>query len=255
GTKENSLKIFGFYAATGFFWDEQYGLSDFDPPHRVEVPAFGVVGPILGYSYPDKNYSNLQAGSVLSLSAQRLSLSYNFERRDYYSLVILPPPIGAGTNYVYVLPNTLANAHRVFVQWKAIDKSNVCWYTGLHASSIKNHLDIDMQYAYSHNMDGDVNGESRSWTGGWNNRLELKNFSFGADIAYHLGKTYHSTPGTTTTQNLFAIPSLYAGYKTTLKNDHPLEIYLSVRNAEMNDSYADYNGNRQYFGAGFNLKF
>jgi hypothetical protein len=250
----NSLKVFGSYASVGYFMDQYYSLSDFSYPPSRFAPTYSAGSPILTVATPDQNYSNIQAGSVLNLFAQRLSISYNYERRDYFAYVVLPNPPGGGTGYSFALPNALANSHRVFVEWKAIDKSNISWRTGLHATSIKNDVDMVIQPNYFYDIVGDVNDESRSWTGGWNNRIELKNFSFGADLAYHFRKNTASFMGSPP-YNLFALQHIYAAYKTTIKNNHSLEIYLSSRNSVMNDDYVRFNDNRQYFGAGFSLGF
>ncbi len=92
-----------------------------------------------------------------------------------------------------------------------------------------------------------------SWTGGWTNRVQVKNFSFGLDLLYLLHEyRLRATPSDWKKNNHVRLNHVYAGYSVKTRSNKRLELYISSRNALQSDEPNFFDA-RRYYGAGFKL--
>jgi hypothetical protein len=98
-----------------------------------------------------------------------------------------------------------------------------------------------------------VNNDGKTlWTGGFTNRLQIKNFSFGLDMIYFLNEVRQVASYTRKKFNNWRINHVYGAYQLKVKG-RPLEVYISSSNTLQNKNSFFIN-DRQYYGAGFKLQ-
>ncbi|MBS1564018.1 MAG: hypothetical protein JST39_06500, partial [Bacteroidetes bacterium] len=74
------------------------------------------------------------AGLTFRKPAQRLEMSYYYERRVFTAPVLAPIPYGTGFLYVSTYPRMTANTHQLRVIGKPLKTASVEWQTGITAT-------------------------------------------------------------------------------------------------------------------------
>lgn len=255
----NSLKIFGSFAMPGDFADRKFQQADlqYDPdPLYSNSPSGPVVGgSVLFTPYPeDPTLRSYQAGAVFALPADKLQVSYNYDNRRYLGYMLVPLPMGTGWDYALYYPDYTYSTHRLAVLARVIEKGQLRWLSGINATGLKYTLKDEEDFP-GWDDTRDANHGKILWTGGFTNRLQYKNFSFGFDLLYQLNEQRNSGPFFTSFEstNTFRLNSIYAGYSFKIANSKPLEVYLSGRNC-LQSNESQFFDNRRYYGAGFRLQ-
>ncbi|MGZ5287816.1 MAG: hypothetical protein ACXWB9_11545, partial [Flavisolibacter sp.] len=203
----HSLKIFASYASAGHFYDQAYTMSDL--VYNTGFPISTVYGNPISTSPADSSFYSIQAGTVLSLFQNKWQLSYHFDNRDFNALLVVPAQ-GGSSQVVY--PEANSTSHRIQVSVRAIETNQVNWFTSLHANNLFTTVAGYSEFA-PNEVEGDVFTETRSWTGGWNNRLTVKNFSLGFDLLAHVNPVIRIGNMVHENENIFALQHAFIGYK------------------------------------------
>jgi hypothetical protein len=252
----SGLKIFGSYARTANFVDYEYA-SDAFTGQQEQIPGFsslnGVYVTYLTFgAWPDSRKTNsIQAGALFSTRDNLLEISYNYDRRTYVDMVtrtIVTPP--NNVTIIETLVDFSFNSHRLGVNARIVNRNSFQWNMGLNATTYtnkpKDNINPYPDYETINN-----NGNTL-WTGGFTNRVQVKNFSFGLDVIYLLNEVRQVGFAMREKFDNWRINNIYAGYKLNLKNS-PLEIYLCSSNP-IQSKNSFFLNNRQYYGAGFKLQ-
>lgn len=217
--------------------------------------GYGLNGSLV-YSDPQYNqykaYTQVQAGTTLSLLKNKLNISYNYNnRRDNVLFVGLVPTPGNGTAYYYYHPDNHVNLHRVSVDMNLIGSDNFKWTPGINMSIIKTKLDVP---ANTFNATFADYYNTRVITGGFINRLAYKKVFAGVDMLYRLNEPiYPLGIGNAAAHiNSLVLQNLYAGYSLPLKGTKGLEVFASTRNLVQN-AKSDITDNRKFYGLGFKV--
>jgi hypothetical protein len=265
GDHASRLQLFGSYAKTAPGTGGDYPLTDLSGNNDVfaSFPQTGFIGvtyypygpgPVYFAGQPQSNFWIWEAGARFALPGDRFSVSYNFERRNFITLALIPVPQGSnGTGYVYAYPEWKSSLHRLGIQWKVFDGKGLRWQTGLNATILKSKANIVSGEIFVPPM-GNYNTDQPSYTGGWVNRLEWKDFLAGADLVYHFKEQVllDLATGSTERVNSFQLQHVYAGYRLHLAKDRPLELYFDSRSPYQN-SRSTLADKRRYYGVGGKL--
>jgi hypothetical protein len=246
-TTELQWKLFGSYAKGSLLGDLAFSLNE---PAFYPHLSFGFGTGFPQPQMPDSNFYSLAAGTTIDFHGFRFS--YHYEQRDFNGLMIIPVLIPGGVVYMNTFPQSLSRMHRFSISVPVIQKSNSNWQTGLHVTSIKTKFEnIHQDPGTSRLMTGDLFNESRSWTGGWNNRIELKNFTAGLDLIFH-NDAHGIYQNDTRSRDIFGLSFAYAGYRMKMRNMQG-EFYVSARNIYTEHDYRNTIDPRKYYGLGFRL--
>ncbi|MFT3824108.1 MAG: hypothetical protein QM731_09310 [Chitinophagaceae bacterium] len=251
GSNKASLQLFGSFARYDNFSDLQYKLSDFvaDPSYPSLTSAIFLPNPPPTSSAynADQQYRIWETGVRFRTANNRFEFSYNFEKRDYTTTVIIAIP--SGTNYYYLAtyPDLRAYTHSFGIRSTVVQSNNFNWRVGLTATSISNTFKNPYYYYYA-NITGNLKSQPTIWVGGLTNRIKYKNLFAGADIQYVFNNIGNSTNKTAKMQVLFQ--NIYAGMQVPCKKLPGLELYISCRNFgdAKNTSIPAMN---KYYGVGF----
>jgi hypothetical protein len=127
------------------------------------------------------------------------------------------------------------------MQWKTTLNA-ACIVTRIRTASIRNYL--------VQNGVGDfTSNNSPSWTGGWVNRFQFKDFSAGIDFLYHFNETTVDSTSPASKTNSLLLQYIYAGYYIHSSKAKTIEIFLDSRNL-FHNSKSDLTDGRRYYGIG-----
>jgi hypothetical protein len=247
----NSLKLYGSYALSGNFADPGFSLSDFYYSSTYNIFQFAPAaifssGP--GSNPAPINYHTWIAEGGISWTSMkgRFGIGYNFERRAFITPVEMDSYFGGLT---YQFPLVSSSTQRLAINVKVIEKKRFDWLTSFTITS----LNINKGFPNSFSEEfatGDINTSKPSFTGGWMNRLRVKNLFFGLDMMYHFSQQVYSANGNYFSPaqriNCILLQNIYAGY-----HFRKLELYIATRNLYQNKESVLTDGNR-YYGIGFN---
>jgi hypothetical protein len=262
----SGLKIFGSYAQRTPLSTQGYGLTD------LSVPVAGVGGPTgVAYSFssgtggqqifvdPFVNTSRYwvwEAGASYSGWKDRLMVQYNFERRNFLSSALVAAP-GGIIDEVY--PVWQSSLHSVDVRVKLLDGEGLRWQTGMSLTLLRNQTNSPFNTSYNFlgkQTIGDDAPGPNSWTGGWVNRVQVKDFTAGVDLLYHFGEavSHITNSGSVDTSRLSSvmIPNIYIGYRWHLPHAQTLEFFLESRGL-VRKSTSDLLDQRRYYTVGGKL--
>ena len=250
------LQLFASYAKAGYFLDHVYWLRQFAIDGTTEVINNNAYGNQVTYNPPlDSNFINWQLGTKLTFFNDRLILSYNFEKRSFIGPTAVTTWMGQALIYI----KTKSATHDIRAELKIFNGNSFNWFSGIHFTSVKNKVPLPYTMSpwdVTYYQMGDANDAKRSWSSGWNNRIQYKNLLFGLDVLYHFSKTgwVKKVPSPVEDNfNLLSIYSAYLGYHLTLQKNKELELYVSLRNPYQNEDYMRFMDTRSYYGAGFRL--
>lgn len=228
-----SVKLFASYATGGDFADIQDTLKDFVPFNQSVNTTF----PYYGSAY-DTAWHTMTAGVVAYAWNNRLVINYSFERRHYTTAMTLYLP----PNFTRVyMPECRSYTHRLGVQVKILETSRAQWLSGINATQMKNEI-------YATFLSQGTVIKTKTWSGGWFNRLRYKALLLGCDILYQPDAMYNFTNKT----NAWLLQNLYAGYQWQQGKLKGLEVYAATRNMAQSDKY-DLSDGRRYYGIGFKI--
>jgi len=243
-----SWKLFGSYSNSGNYYDNNATLLDFNNYQTIAPSYYSNGGVNLAFQSVNHSFHNFQAGTVVGFFSNKLSVNYNFEKRQYISLV----NIVTSNSNAYVYPLFNSQLHRVGVTANIIDNSKLKWFTTVNANR------VDYNYAFNLYPLGTVASSSynKEWTGGWVNQLQIGKLSFGADMLYLINKasgfTYSYSPYGYS--NSFVLQNAYISYHIKTKAVKALEVYANTRNLVQN-SGSTITDNRKFYGLGFKAGF
>lgn len=193
------------------------------------------------------------AGVAYSGWGNRLQVSYHFEDRNFATA-------GQALSFVTSGPFSLSNAYSTEPEWRSalhhadirvtvLQGATLCWQTGLNLTLLRSKVDSGENIQIDKNSIGDTYPNPYSPTGGWVNRLQIKNFTAGLDLLYHFGETTVNSTGATQRLNSIVVPNLYAGYRCASPRLHGLELFLATRGMIRNRS-SDLMDARRYYTVG-----
>jgi hypothetical protein len=257
----SSLKLFGSYAQRTFPTPTGYDLidgvqgNDFSSQWQAHEFEYS------GYKVPV--YWAWETGITFSSWGQRLQIEYQFERRNYTTLAYVAPPMGGGFNYL-ITHEWKSSQHHADIRVKLIDGNSLYWQMGLNVTLLKSKTDSIYEVLVGNQIMGDCSPNKNSWTGGWTNRLSIKNVTAGFDLLYHFGEAIWTTnsnngyiAGNVTTtgyHHSILTPNIYLGYRFNLSPTRKLEVYIQSRGLLQNTT-SDLLDKRKYYtiGGKFNL--
>lgn len=256
-----SLQLFGSYAQKGNFIFNDYRVNDVSSPYAsffnsVPIVIYTTGSPTV---YPlmtiggkaVKTFWNWQTGARWVSLDHRLQLSYHLDRMNLVTLSQFLTPGGPVLAYA----EWKSLQHFAGISYKLVDRQDFGWQSGLTATLIKNSAD-PAAYAYNYtSLQGphtDGNGHP-SWTGGWTNRLQVKDLSFGLDMLYHINReiAFTGNGGTliAVRENQLLLQNVYAGYTMHLSGGKTLEIYADARGLVRGSKNMQVD-TRRYYGIG-----
>jgi hypothetical protein len=267
--RDNSLKIFGSFSQRTIYSIDNFYLNDMadnNPVYRYYTSnpplMIGTIYPVtdstpvpqLGMTTLPK-YWIWDAGAAWSTLNNRLRFDYNFERRNFSSMVV--SNTGNGTyNYSFITMTTAQ--HRLGVSYHFGNGAHFSWQTGANVTVLQiGDAPNSTPYFIGDNT---ADGKKPSFTGGWVNRIQCRDFSFGLDLLYHFSKEIYSITNSSSyfvagRKTGWMIQNIYAGYRIPTHRKTGLEIFADCRALATGGSFSPYNmpSNKKYYGLGANL--
>jgi hypothetical protein len=252
---ENSLRLFGSVVSRASTSYPAYALLDFSDGNPV--PAQYEVQPIGGLSAgPPPNYVpsvlptywTWESGVRYSGVKDRLEISYNFEHRI---------SSGMGIEYwsngweSFTYPRWYSSLQHLDIRLKVVDIPGASWRSGLNVTLLRTTINGDGTTEFVNAPVGDVAPNPWSWTGGWVNRIQVKDFSAGLDLLYHFNETIGNGVDQEK-RNSVATPNIYVGYRLHFANKEILELFVDSRDLIRN-STSDVGDPRRYYTIGGKL--
>jgi hypothetical protein len=268
----SGLKIFGSYAQRTAMSTQDYGLGGLTSAASTNLFSvsssnyvFGTVGPQGTVYSPDVSipaYWAWETGLSYSGWKNRLMVQYNFERRNYSTTGLVPVPAGGNfTSYAETFPEWQSSQHHLDVRVKVLDGEGLSWQAGVNLTLLRSKINSPGYAAYNifgKQTIGDEYPGSYSWTGGWVNRVQVKDFTAGFDLLYHFGESV-ITPASnlrpladTNRVNSIMVPNVYIGYRWHLPHAQTLEFFIGSRGLIRNSS-SDLLDERRYYTVGGKL--
>lgn len=236
GGRESSLKLFGSVASRAEPSYNGYGLEGYSSGRysSANQPVFngnytltgtgGGVGSqpefVLNGPVP---YWTWETGARYSGLKGRLELSYAFEHRIFTGYDLLQQ-LSSG-EFVVSFPEYRASLHHLDMRVKVIDGGGISWRTGVNITVLRSRVNLDSPYVGSASA-GDLAPNPWSWTGGWVNRLQVRDFVAGLDLLYHFNETQGSGLAK---KNSVVTPNIYAGYRFHFSHGTGLEVFIDGR--------------------------
>jgi hypothetical protein len=267
GESRAALKIFGSYSQRAAASLQDLALADLsnglDPGFTLLTPfLFGTTG--AGNIYIPTQappgipiYWAWETGASYSGWKDRLTIQYNFERRNTTTVgeAFVSVPVGgnSSTGYTYfVYPEWTSTRHHADIRIKILDGAPLSWQTGLNVTLLRSRIDSPSSYLIVKPDMGEVYPNAYSWTGGWVNRVQVKDVTAGLDLLYHFGETTYIANGGTSRLNSIVVPNLYIGYRWHPAHAQTLELFVESRGL-VRSRTSDLLDERRYYTAGGNF--
>jgi hypothetical protein len=254
--KQESLKLFGSVASRTITSSQAYLLQDFTGGYLPPLSVF-VNGSLTGYTgpppQPPPNYVppvlptfwTWDAGVRYSGVNGRLEISYQFEHRISAGLGTETYSTGwEGLAY----PPWYSQLHHVDIRVKVLETTGVSWRTGLNLTGLRTTVKVGDSTTLETAPIGEMTPTPWSWTGGWVNRIRVKNFTAGLDLLYH----FNEAAGYVGKLNSVATPNVYVGYELHVARTKVLEVYVESRDLIMSHN-SDVTDPRRYYTIGGKL--
>jgi hypothetical protein len=264
----SGLKVFGSYASRTAPSPQGYLLGDlssgdYNQNSPVQDPDGDYLNTTANYTVPSYPPSPVywvwETGASYTGWKDRLTIEYNFERRNFVKTAIIYPPAGSSYPIGYLFPEWESTVQHVDIRVKVLDTEGVRWLTSVNGTLLQNksHFAYADYPGYEEKQDiGDDAPSPASCTGGWVNRLQLKRFTAGFDLLYHFRESVQSetSSGTydTVKVNSVITPNIYIGYNWNLRNIKTLECFVESRGLFRN-STNDLLDERRYYTVGGKL--
>jgi hypothetical protein len=256
GSREpgSSLKLFGSVVSRAWTSYPGYALLDFSEgnlmPAQYGPSAVGLSTGTLPPNYvPDVVPTDWtwESGVRYSGAKNRLEVSYNFEHR-----------ISSETETVYwstgwrvAYPRWYSSLHHLDIRLKVVDIAGTIWRSGLNVTLLRTTINTGGATQFENPSIGDVAPNPWSWTGGWVNRIQVKDFSAGLDLLYHFNESI-GYGGDQKKLNSVATPNVYVGYRLHFAHEEVLEMFVDSRGLIRNSS-SDVGDPRRYYIIGGKL--
>jgi hypothetical protein len=189
-----------------------------------------------------------EAGVRYSGKKSRLEVSYNYEHEISTTVGIeyFPNSISG-----LVYPEWSSSLHHLDIRYKVIDIAGATWRSGLNVTLLHSTMKTAGDIALIEFPIGDLAPAPWSWTGGWVNRIRVKDFSAGLDLLYHFNE---SNPDgfIYEKRNSVATPNIYLGYELHMARTKALEVYIESRDLIMSAN-SDVTDPRRYYTIGGKL--
>jgi hypothetical protein len=258
---KSSLKIFGSYSGASYMTLQNYQLYDLTTGSRFSSSFLNPIAGFFSGGYPIvpstapaiPNFWIWEVGTRLSVLNNRLQINYNFERRYYQGEALTYAPYGTNNGIFYlVFPNYKSSTNFLGILAKAWDRKITQWKTGLNIASISTKANSSPYFVVQNGVGDFNNSNDPSWTGGWVNRFEYREFSAGLDLLYHFNDVIVNNRGIPGKTNSIVLQNIFAGWQFYLPKSKRIEIYLNGRNLlqSKKDNLID---GRRYFGIGAKL--
>ena len=275
-----SLRFFGSYSQRPRVFVDDYSFTDFDHAgapysladvnHPKYVPvSFGSGSTVNTYylllQMPPVYWTG-EAGASFVTANGRWQLGYTFQRRQFTTPGEYGSAGGSPYNGSASLLEWRSFMHHIDARFKVVNQAGVVWQTGINATATryKNYTPFPPIYVSFYfinitgNPTGDPDPQHLSWTGGWVNRWQVKDFTAGLDLLYHFGEPTQSPYGFNNFSgpklNSVLVPNIYAGYRWSLSRGQVLELFVESRGLARSKS-SDLLDNRRYYtlGGSFSL--
>ena len=267
GESGGGLKIFGSYSQRSAASLQDLGLADLsnglDLGLAISVPLlFGRTG--AGNIYVPTQappgipiYWAWETGASYSGWKDRLTIQYNFERRNTTTIGEVTVSVPAGGNFsqgytYFIYPEWTSTRHHADIRIKVLDGNQVSWQTELNVTLLRSRIDSPSSYLIVKPDMGEVYPNAYSWTGGWVNRVQIKDITAGLDLLYHFGETTYIPNGGMGRLNSVLVPNLYIGYRWHPAHAQTIEFFIESRGL-IRTSTSDLLDERRYYTAGGKL--
>jgi len=265
-SRSNSLQLFASASRRSLYSFSDNSLNDVDgrhTPYRYIYPGGGFL--MVGNIFPERSYYTMpsvdevpkywawETGLSWKAMHGRLQVDYNFERRNFSRAVV--SSLGNG-NYKYLLNTVSSSQHRLGVNYRLIEHSEVSWMMGANTTVLRVY---DVAEPSPYIIGDNTPGNKRpSFTGGWVNRIQWHRFSLGLDLLYHFSAELYDpfySPQLAARRNGWILQNVYAGYKIPTHGKRSLEIYADCRGLSGGGTLSamEVPGARKYYGVGANL--
>ena len=199
------------------------------------------------------NFWIWEAGTSLSVLKNILHINYNFERRYYQAEALTYAPYGTNYGVFYlVFPYFKSSTNFLGILAKVWDRKITRWKTGLNIATIFTKANSSPYFVVQNGVGDFNNSNDPSWTGGWVNRFEYREFSAGLDLLYHFNDVIVNNRGISGKTNSIVLQNIFAGWQLYLPKAKRIEIYLNGRNLLQSNKDNLIDG-RRYFGIGAKL--
>ncbi|HLX66267.1 MAG TPA: hypothetical protein VKR41_04700 [Puia sp.] len=251
--KEESLKLFGSVASRTITSSQAYTLQDFSQGNfpLISIGTFTAAGG--SPPQPPPNYVppvlpvfwTWEAGARYSGLKGRLEVSYQFEHRISAGLGTETYSTGwEGPAY----PAWYSALHHLDVRVEVVEAPGASWRTGLNVTGLRTTMKTGDSTTLDNAPMGDLAPGPWSWTGGWVNRIRVKDFTAGLDLLYH----FNEPAGYVGKLNSVAIPNIFLGYELHMIRTKALEVYVESRGL-ITSQNSDVTDPRAYFTIGGKL--
>lgn len=245
----NSLKLSGSAASCSAPSDNIYSIADFSNGALYSSPypsynnnvlgGSGPYGPPAGYVFPvPPLFLAWEAGVSYTGWGGRLQLAYTYERRVTTTYGAVQLSNGWVTvNYV----DWHSSLHHADLRIAVLDGPGVSWRTGVNATLLRSVASPNSAFEVVEPSVGDIAPQPWSATGGWVNRVQIKEFSAGLDFIYHFGGGSE-----------FVTPNGYLGYRFRFAHERTFEVFVDSRGLIRN-GYSNLSDIRRYYTLGGKL--
>jgi hypothetical protein len=251
------LSIYGSYSQRSFMSPQGYTLAGLTPVS--DIATFGLLsGNLVGASPQSTSvYWVWQTGAAYTGWNNRLQIGYTFEQCNFMETWVL---ILAGGNLDPTYPRVQSSLQHADIRVTLLDGEGLRWQSGVNATLLRNKFNsiyTRFPNALGKQDVGDDSPAAASWTGGWVNRLQVRNFTAGFDLLYHFGETViHPSNGQTVADtvkvNSVMSPNVYVGYRWRLSAVRALEFFLESRGL-IRSANNDLLDERRYYTVGGKL--
>jgi hypothetical protein len=260
----SGLKVFGSYAQRTTPSPQGYSLLDlktgtfsggidYQAGTAYQETLTGQVPVVIAPNNVTPVYWAWQTGISYTGWKDRLTIQYNFERRNFLELNTTNAPA------LILYPELFSTLQHADIRVKIFDAEGWRWLTGLNATILSNklHSGGSLQQAVGYKQDiGDDSPNPASWTGGWVNRVQVKRFTAGFDLLYHFGESVQSETYSgafdTVKVNSVITPNIYVGYSWHFPGAQTLECFVESRGL-IQTSKIDLLDDRRYYTVGGKL--
>lgn len=245
----NSLKIFGSVASRMQSISNEYMIEDFSngidmsfilPSVSYTAVSVGLPGGFL-YSRPPV-YWTWEGGAAYTGLGGRVQVSFNYESRIF-------SPIGFDLSGLQAegYGKYHSSLEHLDLRLKILDRPGVTWRTGLNITAMRFRL-VGQNFAGTITPPiGDAGPDPTSWTGGWVNRLKVKDLSLGLDLLYRF-----NYPDIYGLQTEATTSNVYVAYLFHLPAKRSVQVFAETRGLFVN-WFSDLANASQYYTVGANI--
>jgi hypothetical protein len=246
--QDESLKLFGSVVSRTMGSYQGYTLADFSN-WNIQTNSFvDFLNLQLNATPPPgfPTYWTWEAGTRYTGVNGRLAVSYNFEHRISSGL----GTNGYGNIFESTYPRWYSSLQHLDIRVKVVDAERVSWRSGFNVTVLRTTENNEGILQLDNAPIGDVAPGPWTWTGGWVNRIQVKDFSAGLDLLYHFNET--SPVANQGKLNSAATPNVYLAYRLHFGRATVLELFVDSRDL-IQSANSDVTDPRRYYTVGGKL--